>query len=107
MSKRAKRIDCFDVKGLKMDIWGEILGYFAGICTAIVFLPQSIHTVKTKDVRGLVLSTYIIFNVGMLSWILYGIYLKSAQMIIFNSISLVFASIILCMIIQDKIKKKK
>ena len=65
---------------------GEILGYVAGICTAIVFLPQSIRTLKTKDVKGLALSTYIIYNIGMLCWILYGIYLHSAQMIIFNSI---------------------
>lgn len=87
-----------------MDIWGEILGYIAGICTAIVFLPQSIQTVKTKNVKGLSLSSYVIYNVGMLAWILYGIYLKSVQMIIFNSISLVFASIILYMIIRDKRK---
>ena len=81
---------------------GEILGYVAGICTAIVFLPQSIRTLKTKDVKGLALSTYIIYNIGMLCWILYGIYLHSAQMIIFNSISFIFSSIILYMIITQK-----
>ena len=85
-----------------MHIIGEILGYVAGICTAIVFLPQSIQTLKTKDVKGLALSTYIIYNIGMLSWILYGFYLHSFQMIIFNSISFVFSSIILCMIITQK-----
>ncbi|MBQ9271594.1 MAG: SemiSWEET transporter [Alphaproteobacteria bacterium] len=89
-----------------MDILGELLGYVAGICTAIVFLPQSIQTVKTKNVQGLSLSSYIIYNIGMLSWILYGIYLQSIQMIIFNSISLIFASIILYMIIQNKAPNK-
>ena len=88
-----------------MDILGEILGYIAGICTAIVFLPQSIQTVKTKNVQGLSLSSYIIYNIGMLSWILYGIYLKSVQMIVFNSISLVFATVILCMIVKDRKNK--
>ena len=88
-----------------MEIWGEVLGYVAGICTAIVFLPQSIQTVKTKNVQGLALSSYIIYNIGMLSWILYGVYLNSVQMIIFNSISLIFASIILYMIIKDRLKK--
>ncbi|MBQ8677424.1 MAG: hypothetical protein IJ529_03010 [Alphaproteobacteria bacterium] len=85
-----------------MDIWGEILGYIAGICTAFMFLPQSIQTIKTKNVQGLALSTYIIYNIGMLSWILYGIYLKSVQMVIFNSISFVFSSIILYMIIKKR-----
>lgn len=87
-----------------MNILGEILGYVAGICTAIVFLPQSIQTVKTKNVDGLSLQTYIIYAIGMLSWILYGIYLHSVQMMIFNSISLVFALIILYIILKQKRK---
>lgn len=85
-----------------MHILGESLGYLAGICTAIVFLPQSIETVKTKNVQGLSVSTYIIYCIGMVSWILYGVYLHSIQMMIFNSISLVFALIILYMIIRKK-----
>lgn len=85
-----------------MDIIGELLGYIAGICTAVVFLPQSIKTLKTKDVKGLSLSTYVIYNIGMISWILYGVYLHSIQMIIFNSISFVFSFIILYMIATRK-----
>ncbi|MBQ7659770.1 MAG: hypothetical protein IJS26_03395 [Alphaproteobacteria bacterium] len=80
---------------------GEFLGYLAGICTAIVFLPQSIETVKTKNVQGLSVLTYIIYSVGMVSWVLYGVYLHSVQMMLFNSISLVFALIILWMIITQ------
>lgn len=85
-----------------MHIFGEFLGYLAGICTAIVFVPQSIQTVKTKNVQGLSLSTYIIYTIGMISWILYGIYLHSIQMMIFNSISLFFSLIILYMIVRKK-----
>ena len=73
-----------------MNFWGEFLGYLAGICTAIVFLPQTIQTIKEKNVSGLSLGTYIIYCVGMISWILYGIYLNSIQMIVFNTISLFF-----------------
>ena len=85
-----------------MHIIGELLGYVAGICTAIVFLPQSIKTLKTKSVDGLSLSTYVIYNIGMLSWILYGVYLNSVQMIVFNSISFIFSVTILYMIIKGK-----
>lgn len=85
-----------------MNFWGEFLGYLAGICTAIVFLPQTIQTIKEKNVSGLSLETYIIYCVGMISWILYGIYLNSIQMIVFNTISLFFGSIILYMIIKNK-----
>lgn len=85
-----------------MNFWGEFLGYLAGICTAVVFLPQTIQTIKEKNVSGLSLGTYIIYCVGMISWILYGIYLNSIQMIVFNTISLFFGSIILYMIIKNK-----
>lgn len=87
-----------------MEIIAEVLGYLAGICTAIVFLPQTIQTIKSRNVGGLSLSTYIIYCIGMISWILYGIYLKSVQMMLFNAISLFFALIILYMIIIDKKK---
>lgn len=89
-----------------MEFIGEILGYLAGICTAIVFLPQTIQTIKTKNVEGMSLITYIIYCIGMVSWILYGVYLSSIQMILFNAISLFFALIILYMIIAHKTKKK-
>lgn len=90
-----------------MNILGEILGYVAGICTAIVFLPQSIQTVKTKNVEGLSVQTYIIYTIGMISWILYGVYLHSVQMMIFNSISLVFALLILYIILSKRAAQKK
>ena len=88
-----------------MDIVGEALGYLAGICTAIVFFPQTIQTIKERNVKGLSLSTYIIYCTGMVSWILYGIYLHSFQMIVFNAISLFFAGIILYMIMADTKRK--
>ncbi len=89
-----------------MEFIGEFLGYLAGICTAIVFLPQTIQTIKTKNVEGMSLTTYIIYCIGMISWILYGVYLSSVQMILFNAISLFFALIILYMIVMHKTKKK-
>ena len=85
-----------------MEFIGEFLGYLAGVCTAIVFLPQTIQTIKSRNVKGLSLTTYIIYCTGMLSWILYGVYLKSIQMMLFNAVSLFFAAIILYLIIVGK-----
>ena len=89
-----------------MEFLGEFFGYLAGICTAIVFLPQSLQTIKTKEVTCLSLTTYIIYCVGMIFWIAYGVYLHSIQMMFFNVISLFFALIILYIIIQNKIEKQ-
>lgn len=87
-----------------MDFIGEILGYLGGICIAIAFLPQSIQTIRKRDTDGLSLMTYVIYCIGILSWILYGIYLGSMQMILFNAISLFFSAIILYLIIIGKKK---
>ena len=88
-----------------MNFIGEFLGYLAGVCTAIAFLPQSLKTIKKRNVNGLSLPTYIIYCIGILSWILYGVYLGSIQMILFNAISLLFAGIILFLIIINRKKK--
>lgn len=79
--------------------WGELCGYIAGICTAVCFLPQTIRTIRTHDVNGLSLWSYSIYAIGVLCWILYGFYLSSLQMIMFNTISLVLALFIIAEII--------
>ena len=85
-----------------MNFVGEFLGYLGGICMAVAFLPQSLKTIKNKDVAGLSLLSYIIYCTGIVSWIVYGFYLGSTQMIVFNLISLVFAGMILYTIIRYK-----
>ena len=83
-----------------MNIIGELFGYIAGICTAVCFLPQTLQTIRTKNVESLSLLSYIIYCTGLISWILYGLYIHSLQMLIFNGIGLVFGGIILYMIIR-------
>ena len=80
----------------------EIIGYVAGICTAISFLPQTIRTIKTQDVSGLSLLSYVIYAIGLLSWIIYGAYLNSLQMMIFNTPAFIFALIIIVEIIYNR-----
>lgn len=50
-----------------MDIFGEFLSYLAGICLAISFIPQAIKIIKEKDVSGISLISYIIYNIGCIS----------------------------------------
>jgi len=85
---------------------GELFGYLAGLSTATCFLPQSIKTIRTKDVKGLSVMSYCIYSFGMICWTIYGIYMKSVPMILFNSISGAFAVSILYTIIQQQGKKK-
>ena len=87
-----------------MDLFFEFVGYLAGTCLAISFIPQAIQTYKTKDVQGVSLLMYAIFNLGLFSWIVYGFYMNSLQMMLFNTISLCFSLPILVMIIKYRKK---
>ncbi len=87
--------------------WGEIVGYLSGVCTTLAFLPQAIKSITTKNVSGLSLYMYIIYCMGLVFWILYGVYLHSFQIMLFNSITLVFNGIILYMIIKSGTRRKK
>lgn len=84
-----------------MDIF-ELLGYLAAILTTISFLPQAIKTIKTKDTRGISLPMYILFTLGVLFWLIYGLHFNMIPVIIANIITLVLASIILFFKIKYK-----
>lgn len=84
---------------------GETIGYLCGICTTLAFLPQAIKSIYTKNVSGLSKWMYIIYCVGLVFWILYGVYLHSFQIILFNFITLLFNGIILYMIIKNPKKR--
>ena len=51
----------------------NFIGYAAAIIAALIFLPQVIHTVKTKDTKGLSLPTYILLTLSNSLWATYGI----------------------------------
>lgn len=82
------------------NIAGEIIGYVAGICTAVCFLPQSVKTIVSKNVRDLSFWSYLLYCLGIFLWFVYGFYIGSVQMIVFNAISLVFAGTTFVMIVR-------
>jgi len=65
------------------------LGFVAGTLTTLAFLPQVLHTYRSKSVDGLSYGTLITFSVGVLLWFIYGIYLRSWPMILANGLTLV------------------
>ena len=73
----------------------DIFGYFAAILTTAAFLPQLIKTLKTKKADDVSLTTLIMFNAGVLSWIIYGYKISSTPILIANLITLVINLLIL------------
>ena len=75
----------------------DATGYAAAFLTTASFIPQAMHTFKTKDVRGISLGMYTAFVVGITLWLVYGLLLNAWPMILANAITLTLAVAILAM----------
>ncbi|HOK13534.1 MAG TPA: SemiSWEET transporter [Candidatus Kapabacteria bacterium] len=79
-----------------------IIGLLAAIMTTSAFIPQAVRVIKTRHTKDISLYMYVIFVVGLILWLTYGILLINLPIIIANIFSLIFASIILYLKIKYK-----
>jgi len=75
----------------------DVVGTLAAILTTLSFLPQALHTFRTKDVRGISLGMYSAFTLGVALWLVYGLLLQAWPIVIANLITLALAATILVM----------
>ncbi|MEI7839598.1 MAG: SemiSWEET transporter [Methylococcaceae bacterium] len=85
----------------------DILGYVAATLTTSSFLPQAILTIRTRDTDALSLTMYSAFTMGVLCWLIYGIYLANNVIIVANAITLFLATLILSFKIYNTFFKTK
>ena len=71
------------------------IGFFAAFCTTIAFLPQAIKVYKSKSTKDISLYMFLIFTIGVLSWLIYGIIIFNIPVILANAVTLVLSLIIL------------
>jgi len=67
----------------------EIVGFSAAFLTMFGFLPQVIKIHRTKSVKDLSLVAVLQFTLGIILWLVYGIHLKNAVLILANGVSLI------------------
>ena len=60
----------------------EVIGYIAASVGALIFLPQVIKTVKTKDTKGLSLSTFILISLNNSLWLTYGLLTSDSAIVL-------------------------
>lgn len=73
----------------------DTLGYAAAALTTGSFLPQALHTVRTRDVSGISLAMYGTFTVGVALWLGYGLALGEWPIVVANAVTLALAATIL------------
>ena len=73
----------------------KYIGFFAAFCTTIAFVPQAIKVYKSKSTKDISLYMFLIFTLGVLSWLIYGIIIVNLPVILANAVTLVLSLFIL------------
>jgi MtN3 and saliva related transmembrane protein len=86
------------------DVNLEIIGVIAAVLTTSGFVPQVYKSFKTKNVRGISITMYVVLLIGMMFWLYYGILIESFSIKLANIISgiLVISLIVLRILYRNK-----
>ncbi len=72
-----------------------LLGIAAGSLTTLAFLPQVLKIWRTRSTHDISLVMFLLFNTGLVLWLIYGVRIGSWPIIIANTVTLLLALIIL------------
>ena len=67
----------------------------AAFLTTVAFIPQALHTVKTRNTEAISLGMYSTFTLGVVCWFGYGVYRQDIAIMIANIITASMAGLIL------------
>ncbi|MBI2836646.1 MAG: hypothetical protein HYX85_03010 [Chloroflexi bacterium] len=74
---------------------GEIIGFVAGAIVTLSLIPQVMRVFKLKSAREISLLFTTLMLAGILLWLVYGIYLRSVPLILWNSTGAVLTGALL------------
>jgi MtN3 and saliva related transmembrane protein len=77
-----------------------IIGMLAGTLTTLAFVPQVVKAWRTRSVGDLSLAMLLTFATGVLLWIVYGLIVGVAPVVVANIITLALAAALVAMKIR-------
>ena len=66
----------------------SLLGFIAGILTTVSFVPQVHKTWRSKRCDDLSYAMLLIFSLGIVLWLIYGLLVRDAPIIAANAVTL-------------------
>jgi MtN3 and saliva related transmembrane protein len=75
----------------------DLLGYAAGTLTTLSFIPQVYKAWRTQSCDDLSLGMLLAFGAGVLLWLIYGLVLWAAPIIVANAVTLALILVLLAM----------
>ncbi|GMN06895.1 hypothetical protein MTsPCn5_22840 [Croceitalea sp. MTPC5] len=69
----------------------EILGLIAAALTTSAFVPQVYKAWRHKSTKDISLTMYLVFLIGIVLWLIYGIAINSLSVAVANGVTIVLA----------------
>lgn len=79
----------------------EIIGLVAATLTTTAFLPQVVHTLRSRSTAGLNLPMLVVLTTGIALWLVYGLALGQMPVILANGVTLCLVAILLGLKLRD------
>lgn len=73
----------------------NLIGTVSAFLTTLAFVPQALHSWKTRDLSGISLPMYSLFSFGVAGWIIYGLMIGSWPIIVANVVTFILACAVL------------
>jgi MtN3 and saliva related transmembrane protein len=75
----------------------DMLGLVAGSLTTVSFVPQVLKIWRTKSGNDVSYGMFLLFSVGVLLWLIYGLALSAAPIVIANAVTLLLSLIVVAL----------
>jgi MtN3 and saliva related transmembrane protein len=83
------------------------LGFVAGACTTFSLVPQLLKAWRAADKEAISKRTYAVATAAYALWIIHGLMIGSAPIILFNALALLLGSAILVLKLRDAAAPRK
>lgn len=74
-----------------------LIGMLAGTLTTLAFLPQVIKTWRSRSATDISTSMLLLFSIGLILWLVYGIAIDALPIILANTVTLLLTIAIMLM----------
>lgn len=91
---------------MELDIT-EIIGYAATVTLLLGYLPQTVHTIRTRKTDDIATGTFLLLGIGSVLFSIYGLLLPNWPMTIANGVTAVMSAIIFGIKMRNDHFKKK
>ena len=81
----------------------ENIAFLAAALTTFSFLPQAVLTLRTRKTDEISFTMYLMLNLGIVCWLVYGLVQDDLAIILANSMTLLFSLPILLVKSSNKL----